>query len=177
MRRYFSVLIIALFIGFQSYAQEELEGSSEKGKVHTLALVFGYTHIPAAIEEGIKTKEVIVPTVGVDYFYQFAKGWKIGAVVDLELNTYQVDFNTEALTRENALVTDLLFGYEVVNRWSFLLGPGVEFEKNKNIFIVRASTEYEFELGNGWGLFPSFNYDFKTHYSAYAINIGISKRL
>lgn len=170
-----SVLALCMVIG--SYAQEDNSEELEGSTIHKLALVFGYTHIPAAIEEGIKTKEVFVPTIGVDYFMQFAKGWKIGAVIDLELNTYQVDFNTEELTRENALVTGILFGYEFANRWSFLFGPGAEFEKNKNIFILRASTEYEFELGNNWGLFPSFNYDFKKHYSTYAINIGVSKRL
>jgi len=177
MNKTISLIALMFFLGLNTHAQEELGEASEKGRIHKLALVFGYTHIPAAIEEGIKTKEVFVPTIGIDYFVQFAKGWKIGAVVDLELNTYQVDFNREQLTRENALVTGLLFGYEFANRWSFLLGPGVEFEKNKNIFIIRASAEYEFELENGWGLFPSFNYDFKKHYSTYAINIGISKRL
>jgi hypothetical protein len=171
------IIMIMCFTGLNTFAQQELEETSENGRIHKLALVFGYTHIPAGIEEGIKTKEVFVPTIGVDYFMQFAKGWKIGAVIDLELNTYQVDFNTEALTRENALVTGLLFGYEFANRWSFLVGPGAEFEKNKNIFILRASVEYEIELGNEWGFFPSFNYDFKKHYSTYAINIGISKRL
>ena len=177
MVKYFSLLLMTLCISWHAHAQHEHEESSESGRIHKLAVVFGYTHIPAGIEEGIKTKEVFVPTIGVDYFVQFAKGWKIGAVIDLELNTYQVDFKKEELTRENALVTGVLFGYEFHHKWSFLVGPGIEFEKNKNIAIIRASAEYEFELGNHWGLFPSVNYDFKRHYSTYAINIGISKRL
>lgn len=177
MKRTLSLLILTMFFILHGFAQESQKEGSEERKIHKLALVFGYTHIPAAIEEGIKTKEVFVPTIGIDYFIQFAKGWKIGAVVDLELNTYQVDFKKEELTRENALVTGLLFGYEFHNRWSFLLGPGIEFEKNKNIAIFRTSVEYEFELGNDWGLFPSVNYDFKKEYSTYAINIGVSKKL
>ena len=51
------------------------------------------------------------------------------------------------------------------------------WKKNKNLFILRVSTEYEFELGNDWGLFPAINYDFKKEYSTWAINLGISKRL
>ena len=53
----------------------------------------------------------------------------------------------------------------------------IEFEKHKNLFVLRASTEYEFELGESWALFPSFNYDFKEEYSTWSINIGVSKRL
>lgn len=177
MLKAISLIILTLFLSLHGYAQEGHEEESEESRIHKLALVFGYTHIPAAIEEGIKTKEVFVPTIGIDYFVQFAKGWKIGAVMDLELNTYQVDFKKEELTRENALVTGLLMGYEFSNRWSVLLGPGIEFEKNKNIFLVRASVEREFELGEYWGLFPSINYDFKEEYSTWSINIGISKQL
>jgi hypothetical protein len=92
------------------------------------------------------------------------------------LDNYLVSFNREELERSKALVTGILVGYEFANRWSFLFGPGVEFEKNKNLFILRASAEYEFELGKYWGLFPSVNYDFKKEYSSYSINIGVSKR-
>ncbi|MGB5379241.1 hypothetical protein, partial [Muriicola sp.] len=122
-------------------------------------------------------ESVFVPTIGIDYFVQFTDGWKIGAVLDLEFGKYLVDFNREELERETALVTGVLVGYEFASRWSFLLGPGIEFEKNKNLFILRASAEYEFELGNHWGLFPSVNYDFKKEYSSWSVNIGISKRL
>ena len=176
MKKIILLILISFFFTTEIYAQEN-ESEQSEGKIHKIAVVFGYTHIPEATEEGITTKEVYVPTIGIDYFMQFAKGWKIGAVLDLELNTYQVDFKEEKITRENALVTGVLVGYEFANRWSFLLGPGVEFEKNKNLFIVRASAEYEFELGENWGLFPSANYDFKEEYSTWSLNIGISKRL
>jgi hypothetical protein len=60
-----------------------------------------------------------------------------------------------------------------------LVGPGIKFEKNKNLFIFRAGTEYEFELGNDWGLFPSFNFDFefKEKYSTWALIFIVSNRL
>lgn len=175
--RTITFLGLLLLICFSGNAQEEVDEELEEGKIHKVAVVFGYTHIPSAFEDGHESKSVFVPTIGVDYFMQFAKGWKIGAVLDLELNNYLVDFNREELEREKALVTGVLVGYEFANRWSFLLGPGVEFEKNKNLFILRASTEYEFELSEHWGLFPSINYDFKKEYRSWSINIGISKRL
>jgi hypothetical protein len=177
MKKKMTVLLLAFFLALGSYAQEGQETELEEDRIHKIAVVFGYTHIPSAFEAGHESKSVFVPTIGLDYFMQFAKGWKVGAVLDLELNNYLVDFNREALEREKALVTGVLVGYEFAHRWSFLLGPGIEFEKTKNLFLLRASAEYEFELGEYWGLFPSVNYDFKQEYSTWSVNIGVSKRL
>ncbi len=177
MKKNIAVLLLTLFLATVSYAQDTDEEEDNEGRIHKIAFVIGYTHIPSAFENGDESKSVFVPTIGVDYFVQFAKGWKIGAVLDLELNNYLVDFNRVVIERDKALVTGLLVGYEFKNRWSLLVGPGIEFEKNENLFILRTSIEYEFELGEYWGLFPSINYDFKEEYSTYSINIGISKRL
>ncbi len=174
MKKNIAILLLALFLAIGSYAQENEEKANEE-KVHKVALVFGYTYIPGALEDGKQSESVYAPTIGLDYFFRFSEKWKIGAVMDLEFATYRIEFESDELERENALVTGILIGYEVVDRWSVLLGPGVEFEKNKNLFILRASSEYEFELGNNWGLFPSFNYDFKKEYSTWSINVGISK--
>lgn len=176
MNKTLSLLILALFFNLQSFAQESQEEGLEKEKTNKLAFVFGYTHIPAAFEEGEETSSVFVPTIGIDYFLQVAEKWSIGVVLDYELQKYKVNFKKAELDRENALITGILVGYEFKDHWGLLMGPGVEFEKNKNLFIFRASLEYEFELGNDWGLSPTFSYDFKEEYSTYALSIGISKK-
>lgn len=171
--KYF-IFIITLLLGLNAKGQEvKLEDS--KG-FHKIALVVGITHIPAAIEDGEKTSEEFIPTLGVDYFYHFKKGWRLGLVMDYEFANYIVKFDKEDLTREGALVTGILVGYEFAEKWAILLGPGIEFERNKNIGILRSSLEYELELSEFWGLFPSANYDFKQEYSTWSVNIGISRR-
>lgn len=167
--------LLLLIFSFNLYGQEE--ENNDSGRIHKLAMVFGLTHIPAAIENGERTSEELVPTLGIDYFVQFKKGWKVGLVMDYEFANYIVKFDREDLERDGAFITGILVGYEFADKWSLLLGPGMEFEKNKNIAILRASAEYEFELGEFWGLFPSFNYDFKQEYSTWSLNIGVSKRL
>lgn len=157
------------------FAQEETE--KEEFRPHEIAIAIGLTHIPTAFKEEEVEKEVYVPTICLDYFYHLEEKWKFGAVIDFELGEYLIDFNREDLSRENAIITAALAGYEVLPRWCILAGPGFEHEKNKDLFIFRASTEYEFELGNHWALFPSFNYDFKEEFSTWALNIGVSKRL
>lgn len=168
-------LILTLACGAIMNSQEEV--TEEYGRIHKIAVVFGVTHIPSAVEDGEQTGEEFVPTLGVDYFFHFQERWKLGLVLDYEFANYIVRFGREELTREGAIITGILVGYEFADRWSVLLGPGMEFEKNKNIGILRASIEYEFELMENWGLFPSVNYDFKQEYSTWSANIGISKRL
>jgi len=97
-------------------------------------------------------------------------------VFDLELANYIVDFNRQPLDRETALVTGVVLGYEFANKFSLLLGPGIEFEKNENLFLVRTSIEYDFEIDKSWSLFPSFNFDYKEEYNTWSLNIGISKK-
>jgi hypothetical protein len=159
----------------EAQEQEETE-ESEQEKRHSLAFVFGYTHIPGAIKDGKTEESVFVPTIGLDYFYEFSERWIIGGVFDIELGKYEVDYEEEEITRELAFILAGLVGYEVLPGWGVLAGPGIEFEKNKNLFIIRFSTEYTFELGNDWGLFPNFTYDFKKEYGSFELGLGLKKR-
>ncbi len=166
-----SILLFLLVIT-HTFSQENDEEEQTK---HKVVLLLGLTHIPETIEEGEPLKSEEVPTIGVDYFYKFNPKWQLGVVVDLELGKYAVDFGGENIPRENAVVTGLVAGYTLLKGWSIFAGPGVEFERSRNIFIVRASTEYEFELGKNWGLAPGICFDFKKEYSTYSLGIGISK--
>ena len=114
--------------------------------------------------------------MALDLYYYPAERWKLGLVIDLELNQYEVDFKGDRLPRENALVTGVVAGYELFPRFGLIFGPGVEFERNKSLFILRFGIEYAFFLGNGWELFPALNYDFKEEFDTYSLGIGIGKR-
>ncbi|MEN8800196.1 MAG: hypothetical protein ABF293_13150 [Flavobacteriaceae bacterium] len=169
------MLALTMFTAFPLIAQEEEEGEKE-GEKFGAALVLGYTHIPEARSEGETTESENLPTIGFDLFYYPGERWKLGLVVDLELNKYELDFEGERLVRENALVTGLVAGYELFPRFGLIFGPGVEFERNKNLFILRFGIEYAFLLGNSWELFPAINYDFKKDFNTYSLGIGIGKR-
>jgi len=169
------IFLIGLLNSFPTLAQEDME-EREQEKPHALAFVLSYTHIPEATKDGEVEAAVFVPTLGLDYFYNFNEKWLVGAAIDWELGKYEVDYEDDELTREVAVVLGAMLGYEVQPGWAVLAGPGVEFEKNKNLFVFRISTEYTFEMGKDWGLFPSFTYDFKKEYSSYALGIGLKKR-
>lgn len=181
MKNAIIIFFIFLISTIPALAQEEMEEQQEteesgQEKRHSLAFVFGFTHIPKATKDGKVEEAVFVPTIGLDYFYEFSDKWFVGGAFDMELGIYEVDIEDDEISREIAVVLGALVGYEVIPGWAVLAGPGIEFEKNKNLFVLRFGTEYTFELGNDWGLHPSFTYDFKKDYSAYALGIGLKKR-
>jgi len=177
MNKFKTFLLIFLCLSFNIYAQEEeIDKENSEEQKNQITLVLGYTHIPEAFEEGEFNKSVFVPTIGIDYFRELNEKWFIGVVLDLELGNYLIGFNQEELERESALIIGALAGYEILENLSLMAGPGIEFEKNKNLFVFRVGTEYRFPLNNNWSILPSFNYDFKEEYSTWAINIGIAKK-
>jgi hypothetical protein len=164
---------LLFLLGLTTIQAQEME--EEKEIKHNVAILVGVTHIPKAIEDGETLRPQNLATIGADYYYHFNQKWKLGVVVDIELGKYVVEFQGESLKREAAFVTGLVVGYRILKGWSIFTGPGVEFEKNKNLFILRASTDYEFELGKNWGFAPVFSYDFKNEYNAYSFGVGVTK--
>lgn len=176
MNKVLAVFLIITFLSFNAYAQGENENESKEGLKNQITFVFGYTHIPDAFEEGKLNESVFVPTIGIDYFRELNEKWFVGVILDLELGNYIVNFEREELKRESAVIIGALAGYEIAKNLALLVGPALEFEKNRNLFVFRAGAEYRFELENNWGILPSFNYDFKEEYSTWSINIGIAKK-
>jgi hypothetical protein len=50
------------------------------------------------------------------------------------------------LKRTNPFAVAAVMHYHALRHWSFYLGPGYEFESHENLFLVRAGTEYSFEI-------------------------------
>ncbi|AUS05739.1 hypothetical protein [Pseudotamlana carrageenivorans] len=94
MKRTILTTLFLLIIILQTSAQE---GEEKRNQIN---FVFGYTHIPSAFEEGEFEKEVFVPTIGIDYFRELNEKWAVGAVLDLELANYVVNFNREVRIQE-----------------------------------------------------------------------------
>lgn len=171
--KFASLTFLIFLLSFISTQAQEME--QEKEIKHKIALFFGFAHVPKAIENGESIKPENLPTIGLDYFYELNQKWELGVVLDFELGKYAVDFGGENIPREFALVTGVVANYSLWRGWSIYAGPGVEFERNKNLFILKTGTEYEFELGKNWGLHPAFSYDFKKEYGSYFFGVGVSK--
>lgn len=171
------VLILIVFISENILAQEE--NKVQEFKHFRMAFALGHAYIPKAKANDSKT--LIIPTMGIDLQYWFNSKWGVALKNDLEIANYTVELpelNEDRIIRETPLIIALpvLFSpWE--NGITFLLGPGIEIEKNENFSILRLGIGYEFEIGNEWDFAPEFIYDLKNeNINSFTIAIGIGKR-
>ncbi len=138
-----TLLAVALSIGTTALAQEAASSGESKGPWRVV-LMMANSHIPAATEGG-KTVTVI-PTWGLDLDYRISPRWSLSVQTDVKLQSFEVAHNQAEIQRSFPVTVALAPHYYLKKHWSFMLGPGYEFEKTKNIFLIKAGAEYGFEL-------------------------------
>jgi hypothetical protein len=184
MRKVVLVSIIASFALSNSLLAQEHHQDNENHqneghdeiKHHSLALEFGYTHIPDGFEE-VKGDQVIwVPTFGLAYVYHFNHKWAAGLTVNMETGNYLIEFNREDLERENVLIITAVATYEILPNWGVFLGPGIELESHHNFAVLRFGTEYVIPMKKNWAVAPVLTFDHKNHYTSWEIALAIGKK-
>ncbi len=173
-------LLVIILSGaiYQASAQEShtAEGSlSHEGDhfKHQIAAGFGYTFIPAANNLGsAEAQGVLVPTVGLDYFYHIHPGWEIGFMADYELDHYLIV--EHELERENALILALAGMYKATEHLGVFAGGGMELERHEHLAVFRLGTEYSISIGERWELVPKITYDFKEHYNTWSFSLSLA---
>lgn len=140
------------------------------------SLVIGHTLIPSLVD-GSK-ENIMVPSWGMDLEYWMNHKWGIGLHNDIEVETFEV-LSTEQEYVER--VYPIVFTLDVLWRpWKglvLLAGPGVEFERNEDLELVRLGAEYEIEIFDSWDLSPNFFYDARFEaFDTWSIGLGVGKR-
>jgi hypothetical protein len=155
---------------------QEHENEHGNFKHFRISPVISHTFIPTNTSEGDKT--VIVPTFGLDLEYWINEKWGLGFHNDLELETFEIEKEHELFVeKEFPLVLTFDALYKFKKHFVLVVGTGVEFEKNEDLFIIRAGLEYEVEFGNHWDVSPTVIYDHRSNSSStWGIGIGIGKR-
>lgn len=166
------ILPVMLFSMVNIYAQKEVENRQS----HLLGINAGLTFIPVAFES-IETDAngLVIPTVGLDYKYQFLPKWSAGFQGAVELDRYRV--TDGEIERDNALVLTLLGMYSPIEHLDFFLGGGVEIEAHENLGVFRFGTQYSIETGKHWALVPRVYFDFKEHYNTWSFAVSFARKL
>jgi hypothetical protein len=151
----------------------EEEGEAERFAKHKIGVSVGYTHIPEGADDVDDDKGVWVLTLGLDYQYRLNEKWSVGGVFDIEFGEYLII--DKHLGRENATVVAALGTYEVMPNWGVYAGGGVEFEKHRNLGVIRIGTEYAFPLGGGWIIAPSVLADIKEEFNSLALAVAVGR--
>ncbi len=166
------VIIIIILISFGNYAQKD----HDNFKHFRISPVISHTYIPMGSINGNET--VIVPSLGLDLEYWFTKKLGFGFHNDLELLTFEIEKDQQLLIeKEFPVVVTVDALWKLYKDLVLVLGTGIEFEKNENLFIIRTGLEYEIEFGNHWDIAPTVFYDHRSkNFGTWSVGLGIGKR-
>lgn len=154
---------------------QEAAGTDYKPKIRG-AIMMANSHVPNATEGGKKV--TIVPTWGFDIDYFFHRHWSVAFQVDIKLQSFEVEDDNVELTRTNPIAVAGVVHYHALRRWSFFVGPGYEFESHKNLFMVKAGTEYSFEITENFEIALNLSYENKQEiYDTWTFGIAFNKKL
>jgi hypothetical protein len=154
---------------------QEKEEEEFKPKIRG-AIMMANSHVPKSFE-GDK-KIAIIPTWGVDVDYFFHPRWSVAIQSDIKLQDFEVKVEDKELERIMPVALVGVLHYHALRHWSFYLGPGVELEKSENLFLVRAGTEYSFEITEDFEIALNLIYENKEEvYDTWTFGIAFNKKL
>lgn len=174
MRKILLTLFILLFAtGLVEAQKKESEEFSPKIRG---AIMMANSHVPNATEGGKKV--AIIPTWGFDVDYFFHPRWSVALQGDIKLQSFEVEDGVTTLERTNPLAFTGVIHYHALRHWSFYIGPGYELEKHKNLFLMKAGTEYSFEITENFEIALNLMYENKQEiYDAWTFGIAFNKKL
>ncbi|HRI19505.1 MAG TPA: hypothetical protein PLA68_01065 [Panacibacter sp.] len=150
---------------------------------HTLGIDISHTQITEGIGADGHKKWLSLPSWGLNYNYKFHPKWAIGLHNDIVAENFEVSehLNTEsekALERSFPFASAAMVSFKPGHHFNYMLGPGGEFAKEGNLFLIRIGVEYECHISKGWELNAVITNDYKVNaYNSWSIGLGITKIL
>jgi len=170
------LVYLLLILIIRTAGAQEKENAEHKPKIRG-AIMMANSHSPRTFEGG--TKVTVIPTWGFDVDYFFHPRWSVALQGDIKLQSFEVEEENNVLLERNfpvALAT--VIHYHALRHWSFYLGPGYELESHENLFLVRAGTEYSFEITENFEIALNLIFENKTEvYDTWTFGIAFNKKL
>lgn len=140
-----------------------------------LSVMVGYGLVPLG-ENGETKQNLIVPALGLDYNYSITPSVSVGIVSDIELSNYIIEKDsTEVLQRQNAFLCGLSIDVKAYKNFKAGTAIAREFERHKNLWVLRFQAEYEIEMNEQWYVAPIFAYNFKEQYDTWMLGVNIGR--
>lgn len=176
MKTFWALCFFFLGTSLPVLAQEEKEEEEPHAPQIRVALMMANTHAPKAFEG--EKQVAIIPTWGADVDYFFHPKWSIALQADLLIQSFEVETEDLILERNYPFSTAFVVHYHAKRHWSFYLGPGYEFEKSENLFLVKFGTEYSVEINEDWEIGINLAFEQKEEiYDSWLFGIAFNKRI
>jgi hypothetical protein len=151
----------------------ETPGEEHMLKHHRFSLLMYHNYLNIETAEGPHL--LIIPALGLDYEYWINDHWGLGLHNDVVI-THRIEHNMLS-GRTYPFLTTLDGLWKPYKGLVFLLGPGMEFEEEQQVFFIRGGIEYEIELGHHWDFSPTIFYDNrKSAFNTCSIGLGFGKK-
>ena len=173
MRTFLTLIVLlnstTLFAQYKKLSQEK---SHSFNKPH-FSFVIAHTILPEGSGEGSQT--YTIPSLGFDIEYFFNSRIGVGLHNDIELKSYEVKQDKDSyLKRAFPVLVTADFLYKVNPDLILFGGPGIEFEKENNLPVVRMGVEYFVHSGEHLTFSPIITYDHRIKsFNSISIGIGI----
>ena len=122
---------------------------------------------------------LLVPTIGLEYERWFSRKLGAGVFTDLAMSPYviEADFNDDMvhIDREYVMVMTVALLYEPFHNFMIFAGPGVEFERNQNLFVQKMGVTYSFPIQNNWVIKAGASYENIELYDAFGVGVSFGK--
>jgi len=174
-----SLLIIALLLtSFYAKAQDTSTNHSDNHLKHSLALVISHTQINEGRDKSGDKQWLSLPSWGINYNYRLTEKWLLGLHTDIVVEDFVVKSHSrsnEFIERSYPVASAIVGSYKL-DSFHLMFGTGVEFEKEENLFLVRAGIEYNLHIIKNYELLANITNDFKFNaYNSWAIGLGIAR--
>lgn len=168
------IFLLVIVMANRSFAQEP--GNTTHTRKIRGAVMMANSHVPDASQGG---REIaIIPAWGFDVDYFFHPRWSAALQGDLKLQSFEIEDDNVALERTNPFSIACVLHFHTLRHWSFYAGPGYEFEQHKNFFLVKAGTEYSFEVTENFEIALNLIYEDKEGvYDSWTFGIAFNKTL
>jgi hypothetical protein len=169
------MLSMLLLLSAGAALAQEKEEEEFKPKIRG-AIMMANSHIPKAFEG--EKKVTVIPTWGFDVDYFFHPRWSVALQGDIKLQSFEIEEKNGSLERSFPVALATVLHYHALRHWSFYIGPGYELESHENFFLVRAGTEYSFEITEDFEIALNLLYENKDEvYDTWTFGIAFNKKL
>jgi hypothetical protein len=171
------MLLLFLLFSTAAYGQDEGHTEESNERKHSISALLSHTYVSAAFLEGRKSWRAL-PSIVLDYNYTLSHHWKVGWHNDLILENFVVERFGEGseIERNKPLASTIVAGFKPGKHFTYEIGFGGEFEKEKSFFLTRVGFEYSLEIKENLEFVSNFIYDIKWNaYDSFAIGVGLSK--
>lgn len=170
------ILILITTIAFSQELVDQSNGDSERMKRNNIVLTLGHALVPES-EDSEQKNMATIPTWGLSYEFRLSQRFLLGVKGEIEVSNYIIKNNEgDELEREYPFSFTLYADYRIIKDLYIYAGPGIELEKEENLFIATFGLFYEIEISEGWNLIPEIAYELKGgHTGAYIIGLGVSR--